>query len=468
MKTLLVLLFLCCNAFATPSVKDFGAVGDGIHDDREAFQTAMDSTTGPLFVPNGLYLISQAPGTFWGLHPNKRLQLIGESSNETIIKQAPGAGHSAQLFWIEGIDNSSFTNVTLDGQALYQNDLNPQRHGIFAKHSSGLTLDNVVLENFTGDGIHVHDRSNDTAVRNSTFSNNRRNGFTLGGNTDRTTFINNNFVGNYAEQLDSEHGAANNVVVVRNTFDTLGHSNDFVLTVTGDVERSKNWTITDNIVNGSTLIMRVTDVIYARNTGNNDTGKPSVYIYRNTDRIRVEDNVLTVSKPNEMDGGGIIYVLGTNVNASPGGVIIERNVLTTSEKAHGISIICTRDIVVADNIFTGSGKIMRYESGVYVRTTRDLEPVNFVSILRNRFTNFGSNGVLIGGNGTAKILRFELIGNEFITTTGSMVVGMNLNDGYNELQDTFISNNTFIGIPTILIHPPAGILQVLDGQRWLQ
>ena len=44
----------------TASVKDFGAIGDGTHDDTSAFQTAINSITpyGCLFVPEGTYRIS--------------------------------------------------------------------------------------------------------------------------------------------------------------------------------------------------------------------------------------------------------------------------------------------------------------------------------------------------------------------------------------------------------------------------
>lgn len=63
-----------------PSIKQFGAVGDGVTDDTAAFVSALANTSYPgVYMPNGTYLVSQIampPGT----------QLIGESQTGTIIK----------------------------------------------------------------------------------------------------------------------------------------------------------------------------------------------------------------------------------------------------------------------------------------------------------------------------------------------------------------------------------------------
>src|SRR5215813_4407497 len=60
------------NGFAYPvdsgtlNVKDFGAVGDGVHDDTQAFAAALAATSDPIeywhvrivYVPEGTYLVS--------------------------------------------------------------------------------------------------------------------------------------------------------------------------------------------------------------------------------------------------------------------------------------------------------------------------------------------------------------------------------------------------------------------------
>ena len=44
------------------SVKDFGAYGDGVHDDRAAIQAALDSGAEKITIPQGIYPISD---TLW-------------------------------------------------------------------------------------------------------------------------------------------------------------------------------------------------------------------------------------------------------------------------------------------------------------------------------------------------------------------------------------------------------------------
>ncbi len=365
--------------------------------------------------------------------------------------------------------------MTLDGAKSAQSR-DPQRHGVFTKHSPGLSLRGVTSQRFTGDGFYIYDGSDDASIFDVSSRENDRNGLTLGGGTDGTTVVKSQFVANKAEQFDSEGGAwggpINHVVLVGNLFDAQGASDDFVLTMTGssaDV-RSSWWTVTDNTVNGSALAVWITDVMYARNHGVNPSSKPAVYVYRSSDRIRIVDNVLADTGPAAFDTGGIVYVVGTNPGQSPGGVVIMDNQLSTVQSAFGVVAICVRDVQIVNNKITGAGMQRDDESGVFVRTTRVDEPVQGVLVQRNTIGNFGSFGLMVGGNGAAQIKKLVISENTFIDSSvvPTMLTALNLNDGLDEALDVTVASNTISGgTTTLLIHPPKGSTTPIDGTKWV-
>jgi Pectate lyase superfamily protein len=70
---------------------DFGAYGDGIHDDTQAFRTAVRTTINqynslvPIFIPKGTYLVSDSVQSLMGYY-DCCLILQGENRDSTIIK----------------------------------------------------------------------------------------------------------------------------------------------------------------------------------------------------------------------------------------------------------------------------------------------------------------------------------------------------------------------------------------------
>jgi hypothetical protein len=103
LKTSALLLLLAPLALAAPvpgplNVRDFGAVGDGIHDDAPAFQRAIDAaqtvTQRPLaagntlHVPAGTYIIHTELLVLntHGVPRPAHLRIVGEGMTDTVIK----------------------------------------------------------------------------------------------------------------------------------------------------------------------------------------------------------------------------------------------------------------------------------------------------------------------------------------------------------------------------------------------
>lgn len=443
------------------NVLDYGAAGDGVTDDRAAFQSALDTCAGAtVYVPIGVYDLGQNGGNFWCVAIHAGTTLRGESRTGSVLRMRAGVGPSVQLLQVESAPDVTLLDLTLDGAATAQT-VDPHRAGIFAKFSPRLAVRHVTALGFTGDGIYIYDGSDDALVDDVLAIGNGRNGLTLGGSTTGGVFRGSQFVGNVAEQFDSEGGPQggpiDDVTITGCTFDALGASNDYVLTMTGSsaAVRSARWTVTDNVVNGSALAVWITDVLYARNTGVNTSDKPSVRVYRSCDRVRIEDNILSTTTPAAFDAGALVYVTGTDPGQAPGGVVIARNVLSTTAPAFGVSAICARDVQVSDNVIRGVGAI-----GVFVRATRVDEPVRSALIERNAVSGFGV-GVLLGGNGAAKIWRAAIEDNVFTGATAAL----SLDDGLGETLDVTQARNTADG--ALMGRPASGAMSAGDGQRWV-
>ena len=91
------------------SVKDFGAVGDGVTDDTSAIQSALDavSSGGEVFVPAGTYLISSpleisSYTRFYGVGENSRIKTV----SDIVMLQ----GKNPSVIYAPIIDNLAFDN----------------------------------------------------------------------------------------------------------------------------------------------------------------------------------------------------------------------------------------------------------------------------------------------------------------------------------------------------------------------
>jgi polygalacturonase len=73
------------------NVKDFGAIGNGVVDDRASVQKAIDAcgnAGGDVFFPMGTYLVSSAGTAAFCIRLASKVKLVGENRAGSILKQA--------------------------------------------------------------------------------------------------------------------------------------------------------------------------------------------------------------------------------------------------------------------------------------------------------------------------------------------------------------------------------------------
>ena len=131
------------------SVKDFGAVGDGVADDTAAIQAAIQ-TNRRVYLPAGTYLVSTLE--HHGVNAGY-LYMYGDGIGKTILKGtvAPNVLINVGTTWV-GIENVVLKDFTILGNST---NLGGIRLGDGVNYVSACSITNVTVSGFTGTGAYA-------------------------------------------------------------------------------------------------------------------------------------------------------------------------------------------------------------------------------------------------------------------------------------------------------------------------
>ncbi len=454
------------------SVVDFGAVGNGVTDDRVAIQRCIDvvyaAGGGVVYLPAGTYVVSEFSTLSYCLLLKHNVTLEGESRDTAIIKLKASANASVRLIYTNYLQpthhNQTVRNLTLDGNKSAQT-ASEHRHGLMAAYdTTGLTIENVKAQNCTGDGLYLHNSTN-AVVRNVYCTLNDRNGFTMGGAVFYPLVTGSTFVGNAVQQVDSEPPTDSLIVgaqIVGNVIDGRA-STDYALTCGGnydsDLNLSYGYEIRANMIYGPVYFAGCRDSVLAGNQIINHTLKAAVEIYRSCHRIRVEGNG-RIENTNAAMVNGVVYLQGVleSFEDVPIDCTVEGNGLfTNAPDGYGVRADSIRSVAVRhNNIVSTAATATTFAAGVYCRATVST-PKMFqdVTVEHNTIKNFGKYGVWFNGAthlaAQAKIQRIRINENMFIDdqSVATMTIGIGL-DPLNQdpLVEVECVDNGFTGIDT--------------------
>ena len=172
---------------AVLSVKNYGAVGDGVRDDTASFQAAINalpSTGGTVQVPAGTYLID--PTVNVRLRSSMHLQL----DPNAILKAKPNAAERAYVLMAMQVNDVEISGGRIIGDRdAHLGTTGEWGHGIMLRGSNRVTVRDIHISNGWGDGISIGGAAQasgavipctDVAIHNIVSTNNRRQGLTIG------------------------------------------------------------------------------------------------------------------------------------------------------------------------------------------------------------------------------------------------------------------------------------------------
>jgi parallel beta-helix repeat protein len=377
------------------TVKDYGAVGDGVTDDTVAIQAALNASH-DVFIPAGTYKIN-GDSAFTGggkdcvdggIAPRSDSRIV-LAPDATLKAKANSTGNYCVLR-IKGVSNVTVTGGTIDGNRAAGTGPGGSQYGyaIGIVGSTNIVIDSMLLKNAWGDGIvtdntRVPDPVVTTAnvlINNVVSDNNRRQGLSILNGTDilvqNSVFSNSNGVAPQ-DGIDIEPGGDTNfakriTIIGCNAKNNAGHGINVQGTSTGvnveDINLTGN-TVTSNSLNGINL--------YTASGGVNLTGNTARSNTQDGFHLEIASNVnLTGNHATSNTGDGFSLSNGvSNVTLTgndtlgntrgvvvfdaggtrPTGIVISANAIKQSNQ-HGIYFLNTDDSLIVGNLVTSASQ----------------------------------------------------------------------------------------------------------------
>lgn len=162
------------------NVRNYGAYGDGVHDDTAAIQAAINSlpsTGGVVQVPAGTYLIDTTRRI------NLRSLMLLQLDPGAVLKAKTSSVRRAYIINVNGVKDVEIAGGQLVGERethIYASGTTDEwNHGMAINGSSRVTIRDIRISKCTGDGICIGGASTDVVIANVVCTQNRRQGLSI-------------------------------------------------------------------------------------------------------------------------------------------------------------------------------------------------------------------------------------------------------------------------------------------------
>ncbi|BCT93253.1 hypothetical protein LYSHEL_22760 [Lysobacter helvus] len=162
------------------NVKNYGAIGDGIHDDTAAIQAAINALPtagGTVTVPAGTYLIDTTKKI------NLRSSMLFSMDPLAILKAKTASVSRHYLIYVNGKSDVEIAGGQLVGERdthkYMTSSTDEWGHGIQILGGKRVTVRDLRVSKCTGDGVCIGGSSSDVVIANIIATGNRRNGLSV-------------------------------------------------------------------------------------------------------------------------------------------------------------------------------------------------------------------------------------------------------------------------------------------------
>lgn len=405
----------------------YGAVGDGVTDDTQAIQSALDKHSVVLL--NGMYLVNI--DTMITIPSNRTIYFRNATLKATMSERGIAPLEYTSIFEIKNVENISIIgdnhSMLFGDRENHEGTTHQFGFGIYiGSESTNISISGLILKNFTGDGI-ILDSTNITDVKidNIVCDNNHRQGISICGgeniNIENSVFKNTNgtppqagidiepygenicsnirifncdFLNNVGYGIDS--ALATGTVIKDITIDSCRVKNNGNCGINYNCIKEGKNTISNCLIENNGMGLRI---VGKNLTANNNTvvNNSSEGIYLNsTQNVRVMDNISEKNKSCgiAMDSGCNTIIIRNRVNNNG-----NAGIYTTSgtDKTSEYNII-GENVIYSNNQNGGDSSGMQITNRFCNSIIRNNVDVISSDEMYSLYLKNGSTGNLITGN----------------------------------------------------------------------
>lgn len=368
------------------NVKDFGAAGDGVQDDRKAIQEAINDAAGNgkagILFPAGAYRVSRVTLTSgrWSLDLNgvQDFMVMGEGPRSVVklvdTTDPQGTGDWHVFILRNNCHRVVFKDLVIDGNRTGLTNPDEQSHGIEVEPGTeDLLVDGCILRECFGDGMRLLGSPGQNVKRlrihNSLFQSNKRSGLAIQRALEQVMIVNCTFDSTVSDQsIDFEptgHDGPTDLLIHGCIINHTNRTAAVTLSGISGPEPLIRCKFTNNIVTGGHVFCTDVSQLTIQNNTIHVTDLGSVQripieVQRGGDSLIVSDNLLV----NEDTSTRAVISLDA-VNQRQVTRAIVANNLCFARSGVGIQCLSSDDVAIDGNMIVATGAC---GNGIFVRS----------------------------------------------------------------------------------------------------